>query len=706
MPPKEGARSRGKSAPGAAFSLSAGGGTGGKSDKNKDANPKKLKAQQLVLNRAVEMADRMYKQHERERVKREANDQVARQDAFLDAALERARLSNDKIEHEKIVREMKEREQLAYKECEKHRLWSHVPDASRLPQVDSESSINTFLSVWREREEEYDKYRPAVTAFASWGSVGAPARKLWFMNEELGVSPAARRKMVDSELNRCLEAYELTEAIHLEADHALTQRKLKDLVFFRTNIGQVCEQVLHSLDFITIHALLGYDVMLEGPESEFLTMSVPPASPVVKYGLWVKVKETTRSFASMVFPNIAIRLDPKSSTLPKLPKALGLSKENVAVRIIQLGFNPHGHHGSVGREYYALNCVIKIDLLSFTERPKTSGDWLYRSETEEAHVLHVVPYPPQVVEGVEDDLSLRVSFEAPNSIVMRHSSLLIGRWLEASKDWEPCSHTNIPTDTNGGEARRCVFATSEFATFAVLQEKGFDVPYEQWRLHPMGFDQVLLVLEGRRRGEGGDREFRILVQDVHCKLLAPEDPELAYLRDNWLEPATLLRLLSQTGFNFLLDDEDAKFIENIVPKTPALEEKVYADIAQFCLFYAIASSRHNRYGEDANLALFRISKQSRALDHEAQLEVRLDDDSHWHSVRYQAHCCAFAALEESADLPDLHILEGHESHYNLYTLLLHEKGEEVRLQTVHHTNFLLRRCVFQLLCLIRPLTWG
>ncbi|ESS68749.1 putative chaperone protein DNAj [Trypanosoma cruzi] len=701
MPPKGRATAPVSLSPAAAKN-----GMGGKNDKNKEEKPKKLNAQQVALNKVVEVADRLYKQHEQERVKTETVDQVSRRGALLDAALEKERLRIDKAEHEKIVKEMEEREQLAYRECEKHRIWSRVPHASRLPQVNSESSINTFLAVWRDEEREYDKHTPLVTVINRRNSVGGGLQNYYFINGEFGVSPAARKKMVESELQQCFEAYELTEAIRLEADRSLTQLKMEDLTFFSKNIGNVCEQVLHSLDFITIHALLGYDVILEGPNSEFLTMSVPPTNPVLKYGLWVKVKETTRSFASMVFPNIAIRLDPKSSALPKLPKALGLSKENVAVRVIQLGFNPHEHHGSIGREFYALNCVIKLDLLNFTERPKHVGDWLYRSETEEAHALHLVPYPPQVLESNEEDLSLRVSFEAPNSIVMRHSSLLIGKWLEATKDWEPCSHTSASTDSTGIEGRRCVFATSEFATFAVLQEKGFDVPYEHWRLHPVSFDQVLMVLEGRRRGEGSDREFRILIQDAQCKLLAPEDPELAHLRENWLEPATLIRLLSQTGFNFLLDDEDAKFLENIVPKTSALEEKAYADIAQFCLFYAIASSRHNKCGEDADLALFRVSKQSRALDNDERLEVQLDEDSDWHSVRYQTQCCAFAAIRESDEVPDLHILEGHESHFNLYTLLLYEKGEEVRLQAVHHTNFLLRRCVFQLLRLIRPLTWG
>ncbi|ORC93817.1 putative chaperone protein DNAj [Trypanosoma theileri] len=680
-------------------------GKGNKGDKKGDEKPKKIGAHQLALNKAVETAEKLYKQHERERAKIENADRAARQDASLDAAVEKERLRVDREEYEKFVNEILDQEQLAYKEYEKHRIWSHIPDASRLPNVRSESSINTFLSVWRSEEQEYDEHNPTVTIVAKRGSISSQSHSYRFFNSELGITPAARRKMLEGDLKQCVEAYELTEAIQLEADRSLTQRKKDELKFFTENTGKVWEQVLSSLDFVTIHTLLGYDVILDGPDNEFFTMNVPTADPVVKFGLWVKVKETTRSFASLVFPNILVRLDPKSSALPKLPKALGLSKENVALRVIQLGFNPYSHYSSTGHEYYALNCVIKVDLLSFTERPKQSGDWLYRSETKEAHKLHIVPYPPPVTENVEEDLSLRISFEVSNTIVMRQPMLLIGKWISESQEWEPCSHTSV-AENNVLDGRRCVFSTAEFATFAILQEKGFDIPYEQWRLQPAGYDEVLMVLEGRRRGEPSDREFRILIQDTQCKLIAPEDPELAYLRENWLEPATLVRLLSQAGFNFALEDDDAAFLENIVPKNFELEEKAYADIAQFCLFYAIASSSHNKCGEDADLALFRISKQYRAADHDGLFEVPLDNDSEWDSVRYQTQRCAFAAFKESDENPDLRILDGHESHLNLYTLLLHEKGEEVRLQCIHRTNFLLRRCVFQLLCLIRPLTWG
>lgn len=677
-----------------------------KGAKNKDEKPKRPNAQQVALNAATEMAGRLYKQHERDRVKREMSDQLTRQEALLGLALEKERLRIDKTAYEKLLEEMKYCEELAYKECEKHRRWSSIPNASRLPHVKSESSINTFLSVWQDEEKAYDEYKPSVTAFLKTASLGNTMHVSRFVTAELGIAPAARRKMVESELGLCVQAFELTEAINLEADRSLTERNTKALKFFSENIGKVRRQVLHSLDFITIHALLGYDVMLEGPDNEFLTMNAPATNPVVKYGLWVKVKETTRSFSSLSFPNISISLNPRSTALPKLPRALGLSRENVAIRVIQLGFDPHAHEDSTGSDHYALNCVIKIDLLNFTERPRQHGDWLYRTETEESHKLHILPYPPESLENNEEDLSLRVSFEVPTTIVMRQPTLLIGKWLEECKEWELCSHTTPFADSNNSESRRCVFTTSEFATFAVLQEKGFDVPYEHWRLQPICHDQVLMVLEGHRRGEGCDREFRILLQDSQCKLMAPEDPELAYLRQNWLEPATLVRLLSQAGFNFILKDEDAASLNNIVPKSFALEEKAYADIAQFCLFFVIASSRHNKCGEDADLALFRISKQFLSDNPDDPLQVPLDDDSKWRCVRYQTQCCAFSATRECDDVPNLRIIEGHESHFNLYALLLDENSEEMRLRVIHKTNFLLRRCIFQLLCLVRPLTWG
>ncbi|RNC39585.1 putative chaperone protein DNAj, partial [Trypanosoma cruzi] len=79
-------------------------GMGGKNDKNKEEKPKKLNAQQVALNNVVEVADRLYKQHEQERVKTETADQISRRGAILDAALEKERLRIDKAEHRKNSR--------------------------------------------------------------------------------------------------------------------------------------------------------------------------------------------------------------------------------------------------------------------------------------------------------------------------------------------------------------------------------------------------------------------------------------------------------------------------------------------------------------------------------------------------------------------------------------------------------------------------
>nr|CCC89946.1 unnamed protein product [Trypanosoma congolense IL3000] len=671
---------------------------------NKDEKVKKPKQSQIVLNKAIETADKLFKMHERERVKMETADRFALQKSSLDEATEKERLRQDQEIYTEFLDELEERKVLAYKEYEKHRLWNLIPEASRLPPIRSQSAINTFLSAWRDREKVNTLYFPSVEVHIKRDSSGNFPRVQRFHKGELGISQAACRRMLTEELNQCVTAYELVEKIRLEADRSLTFGQTADLDFFNENIGNVCEQVMDSFDFVTSHALLNYDIALDGPESEFLTVAIPPTDPVTKFGLWVKVKETTRSFASLVFPTVSVRLDPKSTALPKLPKALGLSKENVAVRVVQVRFDPYGHYGCTGKEYYALPCVIRVDLLNFTERPKQSGDWLFRSETEEAHKLDIVPYPPPVLEGTEESPVLRVSFEVPSTIAMRQPTLLIGKWVEKSKEWEPCSHTTAASELSMPE-RMCSFAVGEFGTFTILQGKGFDVPYEYWRLQPVSCDEVIMVLEGRHRGEASDREFRILIHDAKCKLIYPNDPELTLLREQWMEPATLVRLLSQAGFNFLLHDDDAVYLEGIVPKSSALENKVYADIAQFCLFYVIAGSRHNKCGEDPNLALFRMSTRTH-LDADDAPDLLRESTDGWHSVRYQTHCCAFAAFDEVSDVPDLRILEGHETHLNLYTLLLKEKGEEVRLLSLHRTNFLLRRCVYQLLSLVRPLTWG
>lgn len=672
----------------------------------KKPKSKKAQAHQAALEQAVSDAQKLYKQHEQERVISEGQDKTERYHFQLDSAIKKERLQEEMALFKGVrVRHLDE-EQLAFAEYRKHQEWKNVPNASRLPDIHKESEINTFLTVWKDREDARSKVVPETVVYVTDAQTGrtVPSTKL-FIRGEQGIPISQRRGIINDELNRCMEAFQLTKAIKDDRDKLTSQSKGE------SSLCKVYSQILEALDFITVNTIMYYDAIIDDPEGETLMKMKPEQDPVIKYGLWVKVKEMTRSFTSLAFPEIEIRLDPKSTSLPKLPKALGLSKENVAVRVIQLAFDPYSGYDFSGKEYYALDCTLKVDLLNFSDRPKESGDWLMRSETDACYQLHCETYPPRSIESRTEDPAFRISFDVPNTLVIRQPTLLVGKWVQKTEEWELCTHTTFGAVFGGNirmapNHRRATFTIGELAHFAVLQEKVFDAPYESWRIKPLSYDRVIFTLEGKRRGDSSDREFRILVEDAACKLLSPDDSELELLRSNFFEPATLFRLLSQAGFNFLISDQDAKFLENVTPKRKELELKAYSDIAQFCQYYTIASTKHNRNGEDADMALFRMTHTCRLPDGEAEDFDLPDDSIPWYSIRYRLDDCVLSAFSEAAKDPDLNVLGDNVSHFNLYTMLLPLRGKEELDMQYQMSNFLLRRCVYQILMLCRPLSWG
>lgn len=681
---------------------------GGKEPKKPKS--KKAQAHQAALDLAVSDAQKLYKQHDHERVVSEKTDKVERYHHQLDGSIEKERLRTEMALFKTVRLRHLDEEQLVFSEYNKHMAWKDVPYASRLPDIHKESEINTFLTVWKDNETNCAQVMPETTVFTPVQYTrGATIPKL-FIRGEKGVTTTRRRGIINEELNRCLEAYQLTRAI--KEDREKLKMTVSSTAYdHKSSLCKVYSQILSALDFMTVITLMYYDAIIDDPEGETLMKIKPEQDPVFKFGLWVKVKEMTRSFTYLAFPELEIRLDPKSTSLPKLPKALGLSKENVAVRVIQLAFDPYSGYDFSGKEYYALDCTLKVDLLNFSDRPKESGDWLMRGETDESYQLHCESYPPRSIESRTEDPAFRISFDVPHTLVIRQPTLLVGKWVEQNKEWELCTHTTFGAVFSGNirvapNHRRATFTIGELAHFAVLQEKVFDAPYECWKLKPLSDDRVIFTLEGRRRGDSSDREFRILIEDAACKLISPDDPELEHLRTNFYEPATLFRLLSQAGFNFIITDEDSRFMENTTPKKRELELKAYSDIAQFSQYYTIASTKHNRHGEDSEMALFRMSKECRAPEEEKDDYDLPDDTVPWYNIRYRLDNCVLAAFSEKDREPDLNILANSETHFNLYTMLLPLKSQEELDMQYSMTNFLLRRCIYQILMLCRPLSWG
>lgn len=683
--------------------------------------PKKLTAQQIATEEATAGAQKLFKHHEIARAESEHVDKNQRDRALLDVTLEKERLRADRIVFAGVQKNFFDEERLAFQEYAKHQGWARVPAASRLPDVDSERDINTFLSVWQDRLREFEEFRAeslVVVSTATHAGCGGPApvHDKYFMRGEQGMPVSQHRRLIDGQMELCMQAYKLSRALLLARDQCGVRGDTKGPDFYNESLRKVNQQILAAVDFATVNAVMHYDIVLDESDvdKETLTRAVPVEQPIFKYGLWIKVKEITRSFTTLVFPGIEVRLDPKSAALPRLPKALGLSKENVAVRAVQLAFDPFAGHNARGKEHYALDCTIKVDLITFDHRPHDCGTWQLRTETSHSRVLQCEEYPPRTAEARTEDPVFRLSFDVPQTLVIRQPSLLVGKWAAATEEWEPCSHLIFGAALGGGASsraesapRRGTFSTGELAHFAVLQEKVFDAPYERWSIRPISYDQVVVTLEGRRRGENSDRVFRLLVENTQCRLLSPDDSELVSLRNNWTDPMTLFRLLGQAGFNFILHDDDGKYLNNVRPKSAALEAKAYADIAQYSPFYGVASTRHNKFGEDPDMALFRLAKQARGVDNEHNpYDITEPRTEEWHHLRYHLQSCVLSAYTDDQDRPNLNVLPGHESHFNLYSLLVPVDGEDaIRTQLVN-TNYLLRRCIEQILHITRPLSWG
>jgi cancer susceptibility candidate protein 1 len=392
---------------------------------------------------------------------------------------------------------------------------------------------------------------------------------------------------------------------------------------------------------------------------------------------------------------------------------------------VQLNFDPFAVllDENIGHEFYALGCIIILESLQAAERPRRVGEWTSRADPAGGpNALTRNEYPPQIKDedmgrrtvgaavlrgGASDNDLMKVTFEAPDNVVIRTRQPMVGQWKPLQRLWDPTSTGRVGTDHMN---RRVVsFLTSELTVMGLVQKKGFDMPYERWGLEPCGDDQVMVTIEGCHHDDlaaGRTSEMKILVQGSKCRLIAPEDRELSHIRAQWLHPLTLLRQMAAAGYNLLLSDKDAEYLPSIVPRTKALELRAYFDMSLLCETHAFASSRHNRTVEEADAGLFRCSKQQRDLESGRPWSVDPEDHGRWHAVRYDTTRVALAQFTEVEDLPTLAVTHGQEPHVNLFTALQHVYGAEAIADRVTTGSQLLQDAVLHLLLLVRPLTWG
>eukprot|EP01063_Lacrimia_lanifica_P000763 TRINITY_DN10385_c0_g1_i1.p1 TRINITY_DN10385_c0_g1~~TRINITY_DN10385_c0_g1_i1.p1 ORF type:complete len:677 (+),score=303.02 TRINITY_DN10385_c0_g1_i1:73-2031(+) len=646
------------------------------------AEEEKARKQEELKKKAQDAAEKLYKQHERERVGNEKTDKTKREQEQVMFFAERDRLAKEKKEYQPIGSDKEYRLELALREFKKYCDWENIKNDSWLPDVMCEADIGAFLATWEA--------------------------------EDNAATESNQRDMnIDFEL--MAQAYDLIQNIYVALDKATVEKALGDAGGAKRcdhcirMLEVVFDRVGQQLDTMTSNILQFLDKYIYQDEES--TWTKCKQNKALRYGLLRDKRSRQRG---MDYREIGVSIGPKDTAY--LPAALGLVKERV-IRVLQLNFDPLSikaltHHPNRGTQYQTLGCVLNVEILVFPKLPQTVREWTLRNETHLAVELERQPYPPPQ-ESTEATKPLKVSFEVPKHVVVRHMAPLIGVWNPENEVWQLEGTSDFDYSR---ETRTVTFATQKLACMAILQEKGFDVPYEEWSLMPLSDTEVLYSIEGRRRGEISDRELQIRIKENLCQVVSPDDPELEELRDEWYPPSTLLRLLSNCGFNFLFTDADAEFLQISQPKSPPMELRAYKDIANFCSVFAFCSSRHNavREGiepgitcEDPAQGLFRMSKDMRPDAEDVAFKIDPHDDSKWQTIRYTSDLCCITQCQEMADSANLKAAEGEVSHLNLYLMRSADKAQKAAVERRFDSgNLLLHEAVMEMLLLTRPLSFG
>eukprot|EP00998_Keelungia_sp_KM082_P006614 NODE_285_length_2141_cov_74.681231_g279_i0.p1 GENE.NODE_285_length_2141_cov_74.681231_g279_i0~~NODE_285_length_2141_cov_74.681231_g279_i0.p1 ORF type:complete len:657 (-),score=137.30 NODE_285_length_2141_cov_74.681231_g279_i0:98-2068(-) len=653
-----------------------------------DEKPKKKmsakeKRKQKELARIAEMervatvnATREFKMNERDRVSQENVDRTRRHNEQVRGEREALRLEREAEIFRAIWADFQLRMNLKLSEHAKHKNWENIVKVSWLPKVDDEADINAFLSVWREGEFE---------------------------------DPGGedKRRNIDKDFQICEMGIQLVNNIHTAVDEvyqnrdvpAFTKRAKAKIAFHNRNLANLFGEIQRTVDALTSNIMQFLDKYLDEGDDQALTLC--QSNSDIKYGLWCGNK--LPRIRSVDFGDVGITIMPKDGA--HLPKQLNLMN-NVAMRVLQYSFDPMSLHqdDDVGLEYYSLGGALVVETMSVPTNAKYVKEWTLRTETALAHDVQRLPYPPANQDSAAAAPPIRISFQVPPRVVVRQTAPHVGVWHPQRRCWLLDGTSDFSYDS---QSRRATFLTQNLTTMAIVQEKGFDVPYEQWYMYPVSSSSVVFVVEGRRRGERSDKQVKILVSGDQCTLQEPLDEELAYLRQGWFGPATMLRHLTNSGFNFVLRDCDADYTPDILPKSWMMENKGYDDLAMFCTVFEFGSTRHNRFGEDKDMCLFRISKQMNDEDDRREMMVSdLDDDDKWYTVRYEKERCVLTQCRESDEIANIEELHSCETHLNLYMAMCAEFSEETVNSRIGTADLLLQNAIKQLLSLVRPFTWG
>lgn len=346
--------------------------------------------------------------------------------------------------------------------------------------------------------------------------------------------------------------------------------------------------------------------------------------------------------------------------------------------------------------------VFHFNLMSLPPQPKTMNKWVVTrlvDPPELEYIEYVADSVTQLpkenqssgntpVQGEKRDEkpAIGITMKLPGHVLFSEEPL-IARWDYKKKYWRQDGFTDMSYDEDN---RIFSFKTAYFGTFALLQDSHLNMPFQSWELRPHRTNACVLTIIA------AIVEVEIEIKDAMCCLSKPDDrPELDGIRNKWVTPKELVKIMKEAGINLFPAEDSSKYV-SIQNKNSIVTNWMYEQMALLSSAMAFSWSKWNSEMEMSDKVLFQGSE---ALEDEPLLEEDWGIYLATKKRTMKLKCTEFDE-EFSEDYA-----EGTTFRSNLYHLVLNQCSEEAK-ERINNSSYQYVDCVEQILKATKILTYS
>ncbi|XP_021353310.1 axonemal 84 kDa protein-like isoform X3 [Mizuhopecten yessoensis] len=265
--------------------------------------------------------------------------------------------------------------------------------------------------------------------------------------------------------------------------------------------------------------------------------------------------------------------------------------------------------------------VFHFDLMHLPPQPKSMASWTTTLLVDPPEIQYmdyiadIALAPPPATENDTPTQEKKEKEQAPEtkrdekppigvtmklpSEVLFSEEPLIARWDYTKKHWKQDGFSDMKYDE---DKREFFFKTAYFGTFALMQDSHLNMPFQSWELRPHNTNSAVLTIIA------AIVEIEIEIKDSVCCLSKPEDrPELDKIRNVWVTPQELVKVLKHAGINVFPAVDSSKYV-SIQNKHPNIEEAAYEQMALTASSFAYSWSKWNGEIQDRDKVFFQVSE--------------------------------------------------------------------------------------------------